>query len=136
MFVCPVDGPRLSESSSGTQLLTWADASSGDSRVWVSQSTDDGETWLGDQMVADDSGGAQNRPTIAQGADGTVWLTMDKLGTSDVLLSSTDGGSTFDSGRAISTPGGDLEIPELCSGGALTGLVGIAGDGALYWVGL
>jgi len=134
-FACPVDGPRLGENDGGEQLLVWADPTQGASRVWISDSANDGLTWGGDRM-GEDSGAGQHRPTLALAADGTVWVTMDRSGDDALLVSSTDGGATFGGAAEIVTADGPLDAAELCSGGGRTGLVGVTAGGDLYWVGL
>ena len=134
-FACPVDGPRLGENDGGDQLLVWADPTQGASRVWISDSTNDGLTWGGDRMV-EDAGAGQHRPTIALAEDGTVWVAMDRSGDDALLVSSTDGGATFGGATELITADGALDAAELCSGGGRTGLVGITPGGDLYWIGL
>jgi len=134
-FACPVDGPRLGENDGGDQLLVWADPTQGASRVWISDSTNDGMTWGGDRMVSD-SGAGQHRPTIALDDDGTVWVSMDRSGADALLVSSTDGGATFGGGSVMNTVDGPLDAVELCSGGGRTGAVGVSSGGDLYWFGL
>ena len=132
---CPLNGPRLSETQGGTQLLTWSDPTNGESRIWVAQSDDGGASWSGDHVVVD-AGSAQESPSITTDAGGRVWVTYDQAGSGRLSASDDDGGSFGGQASAISTDDGELVRMELCSGPTRTGLVGVAPGGSLWWAGL
>jgi len=92
--ICPMQGPRLNELADSTQLITWADASSGQWMVYLAQSWDGGQSWTADTQILAAEGGDQRSPTIAVDADDTIWLTAE-LPTGYALATSVDGGANF-----------------------------------------
>ena len=116
-------------------MVVWADSSKSIGRVWMARSINDGKQWSGDKILHD-GGAAQRRPTIAVNTAGTIWVTYDHMDGTSYLISSIDNGQSFSAPSAITSPGGALKAPELCSGGDRAGLVGVTTGGDLYWVGL
>ncbi len=130
---CPVSGPRLAETSGGRQLLTWADPTSGESRVWIGYSDDGGATWGGDALVRDE-GGPQSLPKITTEAGGRILLAYDQDNVGH-LTGSLDDGATFLEPVTISSDDGALFRLELCSGPTRSGLVGVTAAGSIWWAG-
>ena len=130
-----MSGPRVQGLAGDDALLTWADPTSGDYRVWVANSGDAGQSWGGDHVVAD-AGDAQRLPSITRASDGRVWLSYGVSLDAGRLTSSTDDGANFTDPITLGTSDGNLDALELCAGGTRAGAVGVTPSGSLWWVAL
>ena len=134
IFACPVNGPRLSETPGGTQLMTWADPTSGSWRVWLAESKDGGVSWSGDDLIVD-AGTDQKLPSIATSAGGRIHVVYDQGDLNGQLTASDDDGATFAAPILVMTNDGKLGRMELCRGPTRTGMVGVTAAGSLWWAG-
>ena len=131
-FGCPTQGPRLAETPEGDQLATWSDGSTGDMRVYLSTSMDQGQSWAGDEDVTPGFDGELTHPTIAVGGDGTVFVTADVYAAPAVLVSRSPGQSAFEPPMFLMAPTGEISSPRLGGNGQITAVVGVSESGEVW----
>ncbi len=75
---CPFDGPRMAVRSDDELAVTWVDAASGVSRVWVARSDDGGASWSPEEapLVDDVPWGF---PAIADDGE-ALWVAAEEVG--------------------------------------------------------
>ena len=127
-YTCPMQGPRLAELSDGTQLIAFADQSSGAWMVYLAQSSDSGVNWTGDRQILPSEGGDQRTPTIAVDADDTVWVTALLPG-GYALASSTDGGDTFTVDERLDTDPTNITEPFAVAAHGMAAVGGVSAQG-------
>ena len=84
--------------------------------LWLSRSTDGGQSFSGPRRVAGDDARPARAPSLALGADGTVYLawTIGEDDAADVRVArSTDGGTTFAEPHIVARSRGYSDAPKL-----------------------
>ena len=65
--------PSLAVGADGTLYAAWADTRNGNYDIYFARSTDGGATWSANIRVEDSPSGDQSSPSLAVGADGTLY---------------------------------------------------------------
>ncbi|MBI2570838.1 MAG: exo-alpha-sialidase [Candidatus Schekmanbacteria bacterium] len=102
--------PTMAVATDGDLYVSWADRRTDDADIYVTRSTDGGDTFSLATRANQKTSGNQTAPSILAVAGGTTFAawTDDRLGTKDVYLArSTDGGEIFSSAVSISDDTGD-----------------------------
>jgi hypothetical protein len=130
---CPVQGPRVAVDSSGTLLHTWADASSGAYRVYLTRSDDGAASWGDEQALTPGGEAPQVDPEIAIDADDQVWIVYQQRGDGpSEVIQSSDGGGTFGAPRVLQTPVGVLLEPQAATGPGGTFVAGSSAEREIW----
>jgi len=120
------EDPSLVVGADGTLYAAWEDWRNGNSDIYFARSTDGGATWSANIRVDDAPSGYQYSPSLAVGADGTLYAAWvdSRNGNWDIYFArSTDGGATWSANiRVDDAPSGDQRYPSLAVGA----------DGTLY----
>ncbi len=112
--------PDIIQATDGKLWVVWQSDRSGNNDIWYKTSTDAGATWSSDtQLTA--STESEILPTIAQAADGKLWIVWTRSGRL-WYQTSDDGGATWAS---------EAEIPDTCCYDHYANLV-TAQDGTLW----
>ncbi len=92
--------PSIAIGTDGTLYLAWTDECTGDADIYVTRSTDGGDTWSTNVQANDDrNAAAQSEPSLLYGGSNTLYLAWrDKrnIGTGGIYFArSSDGGDTW-----------------------------------------
>jgi hypothetical protein len=112
--------------------MTWADAATGLYRTSLSSSQDGGTSWTEPVFVTDESDEEEKSPVVVSDGEQTVWMAYSTRDDA-LLVSSLDGGLTFEAPVSLTSPEGPLEYPELAYGGGYLFAVGTS-TGSGVWL--
>jgi hypothetical protein len=127
---CPMQGPRLSFTSSGQLAAVWSRRSEQAAGAVVFATSDDGgATWSGGTAIVGFTG---DEPTIALGASGTLYVTGVTGSGKSSVASSTDGGGTWSPPEALAVPDGDLGVPQAEGAAGIAALAGVSSAGSVW----
>jgi hypothetical protein len=105
--------PTIAAEATGV-VCVWQDqGAAGPDTLYRRYSTDDGVTWAASTQIVTSGGQPQEHPTVAYsgGVVVLVWSNRDITPDTTYTKKSVDGGNTWDTGIAVSAPGGDTAAP-------------------------
>ena len=115
------------DSATGAVYMAWQDAVSGTPAIYLSKSTDGGQTWSAPQQVSDSPAGVSAfTPSVDVNSDGAVGVTFydfrnDTASTATALTdywirTSTDGGATFAPSQRVTPDSFDMKKAPVARG--------------------
>ena len=130
MSTCPMQGPRLAETTPGNLFAVWSvRGTSNTGSVFLSTSTDGGASWSGGASLA---GFVADEPTIAVGASGHLYVTGVNGSAKSAMIASTDGGTTWSAPIKLTAPDGDLGTPQAKGSGGRAALAAVSKAGTVW----
>jgi len=107
--------PRLTVDSSGKLHAVWTDARLGASRIYYSNSTDNGTTWSGNVQVNASAAGSQVQPSVAVDSSNNIYVVWEDLrsGYHIYMSKSTNGGTSFGAAAKLDSSSGQARYPAI-----------------------
>jgi hypothetical protein len=129
---CPMQGPRLLQSSGSEMLAVWSARGQGNANtgaVYLSKSTDAGATWSGGAPLA---GFVGDEPTLVRGASGHLFVTAITGSGKSSLIESTDDGATWSAPIPLTVADGSLAVPQSDGNAGIAVIAGVSAAGTVW----
>jgi hypothetical protein len=128
LFTCPMQGPRLAQTSDSNRLAVWsARGSESTGAVHLSTSVDGGASWSGGAPIPGFMG---DEPTIAVAGSGRVYVTaVTGNGSSSMVWRD---GDVWSAPEPLIAPDGELGVPQAEHGGGAAALAAVSSAGTVW----